>query len=53
MSRLVKSMGDAALGIITVWHYDYNHQSKMNQDFVTAFNAEFKRNPDFFAGRRL
>ena len=47
--QAVKSMGDAALGIITVWHYDYNHQSKMNQDFVTAFNAEFKRNPDFFA----
>ena len=45
----VKSMGDAALGIITAWHYDYNHPSKMNQDFVKAYNAEFKRNPDFFA----
>jgi branched-chain amino acid transport system substrate-binding protein len=45
----VKSMGDAALGIITAWHYDYNHPSKMNQDFVKAYNDEFKRNPDFFA----
>jgi branched-chain amino acid transport system substrate-binding protein len=45
----VKSMGDAALGIITAWHYDYNHDSKMNKDFVKAFNDEFKRNPDFFA----
>ena len=45
----LKSMGDAGIGIISGWHYDYNHQSKMNQDFVKAFNAEYKRNPDFFA----
>jgi len=43
------SMGDAALGIITVAHYDYNHKSKMNDAFVKAYNAEFKRNPDFFS----
>jgi branched-chain amino acid transport system substrate-binding protein len=43
------SMGDAALGIITSGHYDYNHKSKMNADFVKAYNAEFKRNPDFFS----
>ena len=34
----VKSMGDAALGIITAWHYDYNLQSKINQGFVKAYN---------------
>jgi branched-chain amino acid transport system substrate-binding protein len=45
----VKSMGDIALGRLSAWHYDYNHKSKMNEDFVKAFNAEFKRNPDFFA----
>jgi branched-chain amino acid transport system substrate-binding protein len=45
----LRGMGDAALDIITGWHYDYNHQSKANQDFVKAFNAEYKRNPDFFA----
>jgi branched-chain amino acid transport system substrate-binding protein len=45
----VKSLGDLALGRISAWHYDYNHKSKMNDDFVKAFNAEFKRNPDFFA----
>jgi branched-chain amino acid transport system substrate-binding protein len=45
----LKGMGDAGLGIISVWHYDYNLGSKTNQDFVKAFNAEFKRNPDFFA----
>jgi branched-chain amino acid transport system substrate-binding protein len=34
----VKSMGEASLGIITAWHYDYNLQSKRNQDFVKAYN---------------
>jgi branched-chain amino acid transport system substrate-binding protein len=42
-------MGDAALGIVTSFHYDYNHPSKVNAEFVKAFNAEFKRNPDFFS----
>jgi branched-chain amino acid transport system substrate-binding protein len=43
------SMGDAAEGIITAAHYDYNHKSKMNSDFVKAYNADYKRNPDFFS----
>jgi len=43
------SMGDQAIGIITAAHYDYNLKNKTNQAFVKAFNAEFKRNPDFFA----
>ena len=43
------SMGDAAIGMITSGHYDFNHDSKMNKDFVKAYNAEFKRNPDFFS----
>jgi branched-chain amino acid transport system substrate-binding protein len=43
------AMGDAAVGIITALHYDYNHQSQTNADFVKAYNAEFKRNPDFFS----
>ena len=30
-----------------VWHYDYNDDSKLNKEFVAAYNAEFKRNPDF------
>jgi len=45
----VKALGDLALGRISVWHYDYNLKGKANEDFVKAFNAEFKRNPDFFA----
>jgi branched-chain amino acid transport system substrate-binding protein len=45
----IKNLGDLALGRLSAWHYDYNHKSKKNEDFVKAFNAEFKRNPDFFA----
>jgi branched-chain amino acid transport system substrate-binding protein len=42
-------MGDAALGIVTAFHYDYDHPSPVNRSFVKAFNAEFKRNPDFLS----
>jgi branched-chain amino acid transport system substrate-binding protein len=45
----LKGMGDAGLGIHSVWHYDYNDPAKLNKAFVTAYNAEFKRNPDFGA----
>jgi branched-chain amino acid transport system substrate-binding protein len=45
----LKSMGDAAIGIITSGHYDWNHKSKLNEEFVKAYNAEFHRNPDFFS----
>ena len=45
----VKSMGEAALGIISAWHYDHNDDRPLNKEFVKAYNAEFKRNPDFGA----
>jgi branched-chain amino acid transport system substrate-binding protein len=45
----LKSMGDAGLGIITAFHYDYNHQSAKNIAFVAAYRAQFKRNPDMFS----
>jgi branched-chain amino acid transport system substrate-binding protein len=45
----LKAMGDIALGRLSGWHYDYNLKSKANDAFVKAFNAAFKRNPDFFA----
>ncbi|MGN6747134.1 MAG: ABC transporter substrate-binding protein [Xanthobacteraceae bacterium] len=45
----LKSMGDAALGIITVSNYDYNLNTPMNKAFVKAYNDDFHRNPDFFA----
>ena len=45
----LKSMGDDAIGIVTVFHYDYNHQSPMNAAFVAAYNKAFGRNPDIFS----
>ena len=45
----LKSMGDIAIGRISAWHYDYNLNNPVNKKFVAAFNAEFKRNPDFFS----
>ncbi len=45
-----KTMGDASLGILTVYHYDHNHQSALNRDFVKAFNAEYGgRNPNIYS----
>jgi branched-chain amino acid transport system substrate-binding protein len=45
----LKTMGDAALGIITVANYDYNHPSALNKEFVKAYNEEFHRNPDIYS----
>jgi branched-chain amino acid transport system substrate-binding protein len=45
----LNAMGDLAIGIITAFHYDYKHDSAINKEFVAAYNAEFKRNPDFFS----
>jgi branched-chain amino acid transport system substrate-binding protein len=47
--QALAGMGDAAIGIITAFHYDYNHRSETNAAFVSAYNAEFKRNPDLFS----
>jgi branched-chain amino acid transport system substrate-binding protein len=44
----LRGMGEAALGIVTAFHYDYNHDSKLNMQFVAAFNADYKHNPDLF-----
>ena len=45
----IKSLGELAIGRLSAQHYDFNHQSTKNQAFVKAYNAEFKRNPDFFS----
>ena len=43
------AIGDAGIGIITAFHYDFRHPSQMNREFVKAYKAKFKRNPDFFS----
>jgi branched-chain amino acid transport system substrate-binding protein len=45
----LKSMGDAGLGIITAWHYDYKADNARNREFVKVFNEMHGRNPDFFS----
>src|SRR2546430_17576951 len=45
----LKIMGDAALGLVTAFHYDHNHKSAANVKFVGAYNAAWGRNPDFFS----
>jgi branched-chain amino acid transport system substrate-binding protein len=44
-----KSMGEASLGILTVYHYDPNHDSRANHEFVKAFNSDYKRNPNIYS----
>jgi branched-chain amino acid transport system substrate-binding protein len=45
----LKSMGDAGLGIITVYHYDYNHDSPLNREFVKAYHEANGRNPNIYS----
>ena len=45
----LKSMGDDAIGIITAFHYDYNHNSALNKAFVADYNKAFGRNPDIYS----
>ena len=40
--QALKSMGDAALGIITAWHYDYKHDADEQVAFVEAYNEMHK-----------
>jgi branched-chain amino acid transport system substrate-binding protein len=47
---VLKGLGDASIGIITVAHYDYNHDSAKNKAFVQGFREiSGGRNPDIFS----
>ena len=46
----LRSMGDAAEGIITGWTYTWAHKSALNEKFVKGMNEMLNgRNPDQFA----
>jgi branched-chain amino acid transport system substrate-binding protein len=45
----LKSMGDVGIGIITAFHYDFNHVSATNAAFVRTYRDTFGRNPDMFS----
>jgi branched-chain amino acid transport system substrate-binding protein len=47
--QALKSMGDAGLGIITAWNFDYNQDLPASKAFVKAYSDTFKRNPDFLS----
>ena len=48
--QAIKSMGDAALGIITVYHYDHGHDSAKNKAFVAAYKEAYGgRNPNIYS----
>src|SRR6266852_5654876 len=47
--QALKMMGDAGLGMISAWHYDYKSNAPLNVEFVKAFNEMHGRNPDFFS----
>jgi branched-chain amino acid transport system substrate-binding protein len=47
--QALKSMGDASLGMMTAWHYDYTSKDPKNVAFVKLFNEMHNRNPDFFS----
>jgi branched-chain amino acid transport system substrate-binding protein len=49
MEEGLKAMGDAALGVVTTYHYDMSHDSDLNREFVKAYNDQFGRNPDLFS----
>jgi branched-chain amino acid transport system substrate-binding protein len=44
----LKSVGDTALGIVTVFHYDHNHDSALNREFVKAYREANNRTPDIY-----
>jgi branched-chain amino acid transport system substrate-binding protein len=46
----LKGASDAALGVLTAYHYDYSHKSALNEKFVKAFREENKGiNPNLLA----
>jgi branched-chain amino acid transport system substrate-binding protein len=46
----LRSVDDSAIGIITSYHYDHSHKSKLNADFVKAYKAANKgENPNLLA----
>jgi branched-chain amino acid transport system substrate-binding protein len=45
----LRGMGDAALGIITAYHYDHAHPSAKNRDFVKAYQEAYGRTPDIYS----
>ena len=49
IDEALKSVGDSAIGTITVFHYDPDHDSALNREFVKAYGEAFNRTPDIYS----
>jgi branched-chain amino acid transport system substrate-binding protein len=45
----LKGLGDTALGIVTAYHYDPDHESVLNREFVQAYREAYGRTPDIYS----
>jgi branched-chain amino acid transport system substrate-binding protein len=45
----LKSLGDSAIGVLSVWNYDYKLDNPLNRAFVQTFKQQHNRNPDVFS----
>jgi branched-chain amino acid transport system substrate-binding protein len=45
----LRGMGEASLGIVTAWNYDYFQDTGINKAFVKDYATAFSRNPDFMS----
>jgi branched-chain amino acid transport system substrate-binding protein len=48
--QVLPAIGDAAIGVISTMNYSGTHNSKMNRDFVKAFEAQSGGMPPTFGG---
>src|SRR5947208_14671179 len=46
---LLPNMGDAVIGAVTAHMYSASHPSKMNKDYVTAFEKAYNFRPNFMS----
>jgi branched-chain amino acid transport system substrate-binding protein len=45
----LNSMGESAIGIVSVWNYNYELKTPESQAFTLAYNKAFGRNPDYLS----
>src|SRR5260370_20393889 len=46
---LLRNMGDAVIGAVTAHMYSASHPSKMNKDYVAAFEKAYNFRPNFMS----
>lgn len=46
---VIRTLGDAVLGVYSVQNYAYTHPGKVNAAYVKAYEAAYKTHPDFLS----